>query len=177
MIPKRILKTSQTDGYFRWLCDKVDCRSYDRYEEVLEHLYRTDFYSLVPFDDNRSYDGLYLRVEYEEENGHIPRRNIEDRPCSVLEMLIALAGRMSFILFNPSKNDDEELASYFWLLIHNLKLLPGSKRKNKETINAFLERRYERSGEGGLFPLKYPKRDQRKVELWYQMHSYIRENY
>ena len=40
-----------------------------------------------------------------------------------------------------------------------------------------VERRYKRSGEGGLFPLKNAAKDQRKVEIWYQLSSYLLENY
>ena len=44
-------------------------------------------------------------------------------------------------------------------------------------LNKIIDRGYSRRGVGGLFPLKYSKNDQRKVELWYQMHSYLIENY
>ena len=40
-----------------------------------------------------------------------------------------------------------------------------------------LAREYSDNGHGGLFPLKNPKKDQRKVEIWYQMTEYINENY
>ena len=32
-------------------------------------------------------------------------------------------------------------------------------------------------GFGGLFPLKHAKKDQRKVEIWYQLQNWLMENY
>ena len=33
------------------------------------------------------------------------------------------------------------------------------------------------NGTGGLFPLKRPRVNQRRVEVWYQMSEYLMENY
>jgi hypothetical protein len=33
------------------------------------------------------------------------------------------------------------------------------------------------NGTGGLFPLKMPKVNQRRVEIWYQMSAFIEENF
>jgi hypothetical protein len=44
-------------------------------------------------------------------------------------------------------------------------------------LDRIIERTYQRNGVGGLFPLKRDKKDQRKVELWYQMNAYLIENY
>jgi len=38
-------------------------------------------------------------------------------------------------------------------------------------------RRYSKTGKGGLFPLKHPKKDQTEVEIWYQMQQYVMENF
>ena len=32
-------------------------------------------------------------------------------------------------------------------------------------------------GVGGFFPLKYPKRDQKYLEIWYQLEDFVLENY
>ena len=34
---------------------------------------------------------------------------------------------------------------------------------------------YERDGQGGFFPLKYPTEDQTKKEIWDQMNLYVNE--
>jgi hypothetical protein len=34
-------------------------------------------------------------------------------------------------------------------------------------------RTYDRRGHGGLFPLQRSNRDQRRVEIWYQLSEYL----
>jgi hypothetical protein len=45
-----------------------------------------------------------------------------------------------------------------------------------ETLQRVIFRTYTSSGFGGLFPLKHAPDDQRRVELWYQMCSYLLED-
>ena len=56
-----------------------------------------------------------------------------------------------------------------------------SMRKNtslrtSERLNTFIYREYERNGKGGMFPLKTPSGNQKKVQLWYQLAEYLIEN-
>jgi hypothetical protein len=46
----------------------------------------------------------------------------------------------------------------------------------EDILNTFLWRTYDPTGVGGLFPLREPKHDQRKEELWYQLSAYLEEN-
>ena len=43
-----------------------------------------------------------------------------------------------------------------------------------ETLERFLDRGYERNGEGGLFTVNNG-RDMRRTEIWYQMNYYLSE--
>ncbi len=53
----------------------------------------------------------------------------------------------------------------------------GTKEEVGYLIDCWVSRRYLRDGKGGCFPLRKPRRkDQRKVELWYQMSEYLGEN-
>lgn len=160
--------------YFYWLCGKIDCREYSEYEKLLELLYSEFFYSLIPNDDNRGLDGLNLRGLFEIETNELLDEEDMHYPCTLLEMLIALSERMAFVVFDPGKDDEPNSVSCFWQLLSNLKLKPSSNR-NVERIYIFLEREYTSSGKGGLFPLKSAKKDQRNVEIWYQMMAYIEE--
>ncbi len=54
--------------------------------------------------------------------------------------------------------------------------------KIDEIIDIWMYRRFDFNGFGGLFPLKWGrlrpgqrKKDQRKVEIWYQMQAYMIE--
>jgi hypothetical protein len=46
-----------------------------------------------------------------------------------------------------------------------------------EILEKVINRTYHSSGKGGLFPLKHAEKDQTEVELWYQMNTYLVENY
>ena len=83
-------------------------------------------------------------------------------------------------------DNEERVHKWFWEMIDNLKLEqcsdedPYIKEKtsnNNKLISIFLDRRYNRFGNGGIFPLKHYTSDQREVEIWYQMMAYLDENY
>jgi len=173
--------------YFEFLCDVVG-RTYE-YHLLLEHLHGIEFYSLVPNDDNRGVDGECLRELYLDESmawSASRRRTNEDSlvgPCTVLEMLIGLAKRVEEdLLGSPFEHSTAEC---FWILIENLGLewcddvwieQHGAKEVD-EKVMILLERRYSYDGDGGLFPLRMAQKDQRRVEIWYQMSAWIIENY
>jgi len=173
--------------YFNWLCLKTVKRGEPiRFEEFISDLHKMEFYSIFPNDDNRAGDGVRLRDLFADEtNTDDVDAGFLSGPCSIFEMLIALADRMDFQLYD-SDEGKERCERWFWLLIDNLGLhkyewddskIIQKKNLNKSIIRKFLERTYTRYGKGGLFPLKYPKNDQRSVEIWYQMMNYISENY
>lgn len=172
-------------AYFEWLYSMVgvpgDSNPERSHTLLLDQLIRKDFVWFIPNDDNRFSDGLFLReVFYEDSLGP---HDLLNQPCSVLEMLIALAGRMDY---QTNKSNDDNIWSCFWLLLDNLGLRKYTDAVYTtyapawidvdDILDTFLHRRYKRNGEGGLFPLKRSRRDQRKIELWYQMSAYILEN-
>jgi hypothetical protein len=79
-----------------------------------------------------------------------------------------------------------EMYEWFWKILENAGLdlyddgafygHHGNTEVN-EILNKIINREYRRDGKGGLFPLKRTNKDQRKVELWYQMNEYLVENY
>jgi hypothetical protein len=142
--------------------------------ETLRQLHNIAFYSLIPNDDNRGLDGVQLRLAYEEDTGNLMPHAYYDESCSVLEMLVALADRMSFITFDPAEDSEPNRHSCFWQLIRNLNLKPLGMNNSKIIID-LLERNYTPSGDGGLFPLGSTRKDQRNVEIWYQMMAYLEE--
>lgn len=153
----------------------VDWERYIMFENLLYQLHNMPFYSLIPNDDNRGMDGLQLRNLYEEAEGYIVDFD-DDVPCTLLEMLIALAERMAYIIYDSENEEEYNTASCFWLFIRNLNLTPESGT-NISKLNDLLERRYAENGDGGLFPLRRPITNQREIEIWYQMMYYIEEEY
>lgn len=175
--------------YFNWLCNKVHIDQEDKaYWLVAKDLHRKKFYSLIEHDENRGYDGIELREDYISDNEYeLEDREVDlDSECTVFEMLIALAQRIDFETSDPYDLMDrtDRTAFWFWEMMDNLGLTEFDDDSYVELdgqiyvdriIDDFLERKYSRSGSGGLFPLKSSRRDQRKVEIWYQMGEYLSE--
>lgn len=175
--------------YFRWLCDKIGVFTPGQpcYRKLARILSRVPFYSDIARDSNRAKDGVFLRDEFFEENPDADKYGsyeLDDEPCSILEMCIALAKRLTEITVTGI-DDGYSLKKFFWEMMGNLGLSDlddSSFDENTElfirkTLTNFCERRYSASGKGGLFPLRRPEKDQRDVEIWYQMSYYLQENY
>lgn len=161
------------DEYFHELCDLVLAKDSDvSYEMLMRILFEREFRWTNDLDANRARDGLDVRAIYLDH---------DHSPCSWLEMLIGLAQRMSFI-------QGGEVSYWFWELIQNLgldrmrdsKLRRGYGRQSylvKNKLQRIEDRTFDFDGSGGIFPLQHPKEDQRNVEIWYQMHAWLEENY
>ena len=178
--------------YFEWLCNIVGVNRGDKsYYILLKMLHKREFYGFIPNDGNRMDDGIKLRELFMAESGVDDDRQFDiylealSGPCSVLEMMVALAKRIEDdILFDPVDVDHSKLL--FWDMVKNLGLIDlddehyYEKNGNyicAQNLSRMLERKYRRDGKGGLFPLKWPKEDQRTTEIWYQMSAYLDENY
>jgi hypothetical protein len=100
---------------------------------------------------------------------------VDSVPGSVLEVMIGLSRRLAFYAGG-------EPEGWAWQLLCNLDLRtfrdPLSRRKASvvaELLHSLIWRTYAPDGTGGFFPLAWPKEDQTKVELWYQMSAYVEE--
>lgn len=176
-------------SYFQWLCEIVHADSMEKsYYILCGELFNYPFRVKAKMDINRANDGLGLRLEYCEEvvNDMIPGQQVEGSDCSMLELFIGIAKHMNDELMTEDSSDKTH--KYFWEIIKNLELDEfDDERFGEETgacttqIRDILvnlnERRYKKDGSGGMFPLKCPEKDQRKVEIWYQMQAYINEKY
>lgn len=173
--------------YFEFLCNIVDPEQTGKYDGLLSELHGIEFYSLIPNDDNRGEDGKQLRQRFIDEEGQHALSQCQIGECTVLEMLIGLSYRLEFETMGSRWEKTPE--EWFWILLDNLGLSHSRVHPDKgiiqipcsddihARIEIFLDRKYEATGHGGLFPLKKPRKDQRRVEIWYQMSAYVLENY
>lgn len=185
---RKVPRSEMTNDYFQWLCEIINVDALpNTYYFLIKTLHDTDFYWSVPNDDNRGSDGLKLREEYLDETyPHLVdgRTVTFEHPCSLLEMMVALADRIANIMEKPGEN--LETARWFWELIENLGLKKftdddwfhyrGTSQVDR-ILGKFMDRAYKRDGRGGMFPLRSGKKDQRNVEIWYQMCAYLIDNY
>lgn len=169
--------------YLDWMCELVyDERYFNRlsYRKLLGYLYNRDFVYSIELDGNRAEDGIDLRYRFSYEHGYdesMVRDYLDDKPCSVLEMMIALAIRCEeHIMDDPDIGD--RTARWFWDMIYNLGLdsmddAYFDEHHTKVIIDRFLNREYEENGRGGLFTVDSCVHDLRTVEIWYQMCWYL----
>lgn len=166
--------------YLRWLYGQVASVNLKNpawtYWSLLRQLYTKQYIWFIPNDDNRMEDGRDLRYEFANQNQLELDEEWSRLGCSILEMLIGLSRRLSF-------EADGEARDWFWQLITNLDLRSTSDADYKSYPDTFvlvdsalerlIWRTYRADGRGGLFPLKRPREDQTKVEVWYQMSRYL----
>lgn len=169
--------------YFEWMYQLVCNEKYTKrlsYRKLLTHLHDMDFTYIIGMDGNRAEDGIDLRYRFgyeRQHNGPMIATYLDDRPCSVLEMLTALAIRCEeHIMDDPDIGD--RTGQWFWSMISNLGLSSLNDASFdsiflNQVITRFLNREYERNGEGGLFTVNNSKYDLRTVEIWYQMCWYL----
>ena len=175
------------DQYLEWIYDLVLDRSCDvkpqyAYDKLIRELYSIEFYSINEMDGNRISDGIHLRYTFGCNMGYTDREVIlylDNRPCSVLEMMTALANRCeSQIMTNESYGDRTRKWFRKMLMslgLHGMNNMSFDKEVVDRVIERFLDREYEYSGKGGLFALRHPDRDQRGLDIWAQMCDYLYE--
>lgn len=175
-----MIKEEVEREYFNWLCDLVCGYRYspeNSYDELLSYLHQTEFTYIIPKDSNRAEDGIDLRRRFVYVHDIEDLSDLLDGPCSILEMMVALAIRCEeTIMDDPSIGD--RTGQWFWKMIVNLGLGSMSDRYFdityvEDVIDKFLNRDYEPDGRGGLFTVRYCDCDMRDMEIWYQLCYYL----
>lgn len=162
--------------YFEWLYRLVCGDRYSNsisYKKLLAYLHRTEFTYLLSKDKNRAADGVDLRYRFSKEryHGHVP--SCLDGPCSIFEMMVALAIRCEETIMDDPKIGDRT-SQWFWGMVTNMGLGYMSDNRfdehvAKEIIDRFLNRDYSQNGRGGLFTVRNCEYDLTNIEIWTQM--------
>lgn len=172
------MRNELTQRYFDWLYRTV-CD--DRvHRKLLSHLFDTPFTYILEMDGNRAADGEDLRYRFGRDRGYSDAKiasQLDDRPCSVLEMMVALSIRCEEHIMEDADIGDRT-GQWFWNMIVSLGL--GSMTDARydsdrvdDILERFLNREYDRDGSGGLFAIEHCRQDMRSIEIWYQMHMYL----
>lgn len=166
--------------YFEWMYKLVCEGRFAKtitYRQLLTFLHEVEFVYFVPYDENRAEDGIGLRYRFCVQNECEDLEYCLDGPCSVLEMILALAIRCEeTIMDDPDKGD--RMGQWFWGMITNLGLGSMTDYNFNEwyvndVVTRFLNREYDADGQGGLFTVKDWNRDMRTAEIWHQLMAYI----
>lgn len=164
-------------AYLGWLTNQIEPNRQRNFNELFRIMHTKEFVYVMANDDSRMQDAHDVRSDYFREFQIKPYVTTDLLgPISVLEILIALSRRMSFMT-------SEDPGGWAWVLLQNLELDRYSGRISRrwaEEIDDILERliwrQFAPDGLGSFFPLAWPEEDQRSVELWYQMATYLAEN-
>lgn len=167
------MKNYILDDYFEWLYFKVareeSCR------KLISMLHNMEFRYHVDYDVNRAMDGMNLRWYYVDDGGDDEIMRWKE-PCTVLEMMIALAMHMESIMDEPE--NPYNVYYWFWMMLENLDLADMTDSNYDKTyiygrISMFLDRNYEPDGDGNIIYIPDCREDLREVEIWNQMCWYI----
>lgn len=168
------------DEYFTWLYDYV-CKgrahNNTSYKKLFIFLHQTEFTFSIRNDINRARDGVDLRYRYAmyiDDESVLP---ILEGPCSVLEMMVALAVRCEQTIMDDPRYGDRT-SQWFWEMMNNLGIGNMFDERFNERIAAdiiyrFLDRDYDSDGRGGLFYIKDCEDDLRDMEIWTQLCWYL----
>lgn len=164
--------------YFDWLYNYV-CKGRGNvsYRKLFMLLHDIEFTFYIRNDVNRAIDGTDLRYRYAIIIDDESVMDILDEPCTVLEMILALAIRCEENIMDDTSYGDRT-SQWFWNMLSNLGIsnMTDDKFDRKvatEKIYDFLERRHEPDGKGGLFYIRGCKEDLRDVEIWTQLCWYL----
>ena len=167
--------------YFDWLYNYV-CKgrigNNISYRKLFKALHSIEFDFYIPKDINRARDGIDLRYRFALSiNDENLVMDILDEPCSVLEMLVALAIRCEETIMDDTRYGDRT-GQWFWSMLSNLGISYMTDENFDEkilnkVIYDFMERRYSRDGKGGLFYIRNSEEDLRDVEIWTQLCWYL----
>lgn len=166
--------------YFEWMYDLMCEGRFANtitYRRLFTFLHNTEFTYFVPYDENRAEDGMELRYRFCVIHECEDLEYCLDGPCSILEMMVALAIRCEErIMSDPDKGD--RTAQWFWVMMKSLGLAAMTDYNYDEwlvndVVTKFLDREYEPDGRGGLFTIKHWNRDARDAEIWHQLMAYL----
>ena len=178
-----MLQEELQNRYFEWLYYLV-CGNdeYNRlsYRKLLSFLHSVEFTYVIDFDGNRAQDGIDFRYRFGHEHGFsqsMIRTCLDDRPCSVLEMMVALAYKVEEQIMDNNEYGNRT-GQWFWNMIVSLGLgymndLDFNESAAYRVISKFLDRRYSPDGKGGLFTIENCPYDMRDVEIWSQCMWYL----
>lgn len=165
-------------GYLLWLMSYIFKEAdlpTDHCTRIILKLQDTVYQPYLPMDLNRESDGMDLRYRYALESGQDPRLVadiLDTRPCSMLEMMVALAIRCEdSIMSNPEYGD--RTSKWFWDMVSSLGLASEKESEWDYILDRFMNNSYKRDGMGGLFYIPGINRNLTKLEIWVQLNLYL----
>lgn len=166
----------------------IDAEGRHGYSSLCGTLMEYSFFPLLDMDENRCYECRNLRKDFSEDYEDEESVDILDELYgeygTMMELLVVLAEKMEYDL--ADSQFESGTGKWFRELLQNCGLIgadnncfgrEGFKDSVMDILDTVNYRKYGWDGEGGLFPLRWSRTDQRYCELIIQMNNYIEENY
>lgn len=173
--------------YLKNLVHADDNGEYYNYSNLIDRLWKTEYSPFMADDSNRRSDGISYRFTFAYNCGHsyddIYNSVLNDKECSILEMMIALAARMEDQYLSNWIEDRTYI--WFWRMIDSLGLKeyddwswnPYDYNSDvDDVLERFMSGRYNPNGKGGLFTIWDITYDCRLNDIWSQAMKWIHEN-
>lgn len=170
--------------YFEWLYGTVCGNRFaeeNSFRKLLTTLHNTEFRWIIRNDENQAHEGQNLRHRFVLTHrlavSHDEVLEALAGPCSILEMMVAAALYCEeHVMDNPQLGD--RTGQWFWNMVVSLGLGDQmdsrfDRRYVEDSLQRFLNRKYEPNGKGGLFTIRGCARDLRKVEIFHQLCWYL----
>lgn len=173
-------KDKIVNDYFEWLIDIISDKRFGdniSYRKLLMYLHTANFKVVIQDDTNRANDGISMRWRFAQDTS---RERYYDEiseclsgPCSVLEMMVALAVRCEETIMDDPRYGNRT-GQWFWKMVVNLGLSTMYNNKFDKklvsvVVDKFVNREYEPNGQGGLFIIRNCSYDLRVVPIWTQL--------
>ena len=155
--------------YLRYLMDLVELKP--RYTDLCDTLLAIEFEPIIGNDSDRCVDGLDIRREYE--GGDYTSELNDDSPCSMMEMLVALAIRTAKLM--DDGDGTESPGYYFMIFLENLGLdnvrnMATIQRTCDEFMDPFIP-------EVDIVRVNHPPKRWSKMEIWKKVNWFLTEMY
>lgn len=175
-------RSSVENDYLTWLVNRMNVVEGKNYGMLLRELYRVEFYSIIPYDEDRGADGLVLRHDWADEVGY--NGSLDFGVARVLEVLIGISLRIEDQLFGGPWMDEWDYKRVFWDLLHNLGvaefdgvLSAVDYEKVGTLLDQFLSKTSHCDTFANIYHFCVTPRNLQKMNLWSQMHLYIMEKW
>lgn len=167
---------------------QIDAEGARGYSILCDMMMEHTFLPILSMDENRCYECRCLRSDfaegYEDDTGDI-LDGLYGEYGTMMELFVVLSEKIAYEM--ADSEFEAGTGKWFKELLQNCGLIKccngwfEEDGKNSAEIADILDviiyRKFDWDGEGGLFPLRCPKSDQRYAELIIQMNNYIEENY
>lgn len=178
-------RSNAENDYLTWLVARMNVmkRHHGKnYGMLLRELYNHEFYSVVKYDEDRGSDGIVLRETWADEVGF--KGSLSFGPPTVLETIIGISLRIEDQIFGGPWADEWDYIRIFWDLINNLELFAYDgvlSTSDYEYIGTVLDEFLSKTSHcdtfSNIFTFSVTPKNLRKMNLWSQMHAYIREKW